>query len=98
LHDCVAAVPVAANAGSYARIVAERAVLRRLVEAGTRIAQIGYSGTGEIDDLVDLARAEADRATEPPTTIDNTGLTIADRMPGYMDRLERGRDATNLIP
>ena len=98
LHECVAQVPVIANAGYYARIVAERAVLRRLVEAGTRIAQIGYSGTGEIDDLVDLARAEADRATEPTTTHTHTELTIGDRMPGYMDRLERGRDATNLIP
>src|SRR5690606_35565354 len=39
-----------------------------------------------------------DRATEPTTTHTHTELTIGDRMPGYIDRLENGRDATNLIP
>ena len=39
----ISSVPTAANAGYYARIVRERAVLRRLVEAGTRIAQMGYA-------------------------------------------------------
>ncbi len=33
LHDLISTVPTAANAAFYARIVAERAVLRRLVEA-----------------------------------------------------------------
>src|ERR1019366_3747182 len=37
LHTLIASVPTAANAGYYARIVRERAILRRLVEAGTRI-------------------------------------------------------------
>ena len=41
LHTLIASVPTAANAAYYARIVAERAVLRRLVEAGTRIVQLG---------------------------------------------------------
>ena len=58
LHTLVAGVPTAANAGYYARIVTERAILRRLVEAGTRITQMGYSGDNEIDALVDRAQAE----------------------------------------
>ena len=37
LHTLIATVPTAANAGYYAGIVAEKAVLRRLVEAGTRV-------------------------------------------------------------
>ena len=44
LHTLMASVPTAANAGYYARIVAEKAILRRLVEAGTRIVQMGYCG------------------------------------------------------
>src|SRR6201991_2949809 len=60
LQTLMASVPTAANAGYYARIVAERAVLRRLVEAGTRIVQLGYgsaSGGGrDVDDVVDLAQ------------------------------------------
>jgi len=68
LHTLIASVPTAANAAYYARIVAERAVLRRLVEAGTRIVQLGYgvaSGSGrDIDDVVDLAQQAVYDVTE----------------------------------
>jgi replicative DNA helicase len=63
LHTLVAAVPTAANASYYARIVTERAILRRLVEAGTRIAQMGYAGDAEVDALVDRAQAEVYEVT-----------------------------------
>ncbi len=58
LHTLTSLVPTAANAGFYATIVSERAVLRRLVDAGTRIVQMGYAGTGEVTDLVNNAQAE----------------------------------------
>ena len=59
LHQLIGEVPTAANAGYYAQIVAERAVLRRLVEAGTRIVQMGYAqGGGDVDDIVNLAQSE----------------------------------------
>lgn len=57
LHQLIAEVPTAANAAFYAEIVAERAVLRRLVDAGTRIVQIGYQG-GDVEDIVNAAQAE----------------------------------------
>ena len=44
LANLVSKVPTAANAAYYARLVAEKATVRRLVEAGTKIAQIGYAG------------------------------------------------------
>jgi replicative DNA helicase len=59
LHTLMSSVPTAANAGYYAEIVAEQAILRRLVEAGTRIVQMGYAqGEGDIDDIVNRAQAE----------------------------------------
>jgi len=58
LHTLTGLVPTAANAGYYASIVAEKAVLRRLVEAGTRIVQMGYASEGEVTDLVNNAQAE----------------------------------------
>src|SRR6478735_9344527 len=59
LHQLIASVPTAANAGYYAQIVGERAVLRRLVEAGTRIVQLGYAqGGGDVEDIVNAAQAE----------------------------------------
>lgn len=42
LHTLLASVPTAANARYYAEIVAEKAVLRRLIDAGTRVVQLGY--------------------------------------------------------
>ncbi|MQA25565.1 MAG: replicative DNA helicase [Micromonosporaceae bacterium] len=68
LHTLISSVPTAANAAYYARIVAERAVLRRLVEAGTRIVQLGYgsaAGSGrDVDDVVDLAQQAVYDVTE----------------------------------
>lgn len=65
VHDLLAIVPTAANASYYGRIVAERAVLRRLVEAGTRIVQLGYGADGrDVDDTVDLAQQEIYNVTE----------------------------------
>ncbi|NLT30259.1 MAG: replicative DNA helicase, partial [Propionibacterium sp.] len=57
LHELFASVSIAANAGFYANIVADKATLRRLVEASIQIAQMGYSGEGEVADIVDSAQA-----------------------------------------
>ncbi len=58
LHTLAANVPIAANAEFYAQIVKDKAILRRLVDAGTKIAQIGYAGEGHVADIVDRAQAE----------------------------------------
>lgn len=52
LLDLTGEIPSAANAPYYARIVSEKAVLRSLVEVGTRIAELGYRGEGDLTDLV----------------------------------------------
>ncbi|WP_353706935.1 replicative DNA helicase [Cellulosimicrobium sp. ES-005] len=76
IHDLMAGVPTAANAGYYARIVRERAVLRRLVEAGTRIVQLGYATDGgDVDEIVNNAQAEVYAVTERRTTEDYLPLS-----------------------
>ncbi|MCZ8380242.1 replicative DNA helicase [Mycobacterium sp. CPCC 205372] len=66
LHTLISTVPTAANAGYYAGIVAEKALLRRLVEAGTRVVQYGYAGAdgADVSDVVDRAQAEIYDVTE----------------------------------
>jgi replicative DNA helicase len=86
LHTLVASVPTAANAGYYARIVQERAVLRRLVEAGTRIVQMGYAGDGEVDMIVDRAQAAIYDVTDKRTSEDY--LSLADIMPGTLEEID----------
>jgi len=59
LNELTAGVRVAANAAYHAKIVGERAMLRRLIDAGTRIVQLGYAEAGgDPIDLVNLAQAE----------------------------------------
>jgi replicative DNA helicase len=86
LHTLIASVPTAANAGYYARIVRERAILRRLVEVGTRIVQLGYSGDGEADELVDRAQAEVYGVTERRVSDDY--LSLSEIMPAALDEIE----------
>jgi replicative DNA helicase len=86
LHTLIASVPTAANAGYYARIVRERAILRRLVEAGTRIVQFGYAGEADADDLVDRAQAEVFAVTDRRVSEDYHSLS--EIMPGALDEIE----------
>jgi replicative DNA helicase len=86
LHSLMSSVPTAANAGYYARIVRERAVLRRLVEAGTRIVQMGYAEAGEVDDIVDRAQAEVYAVTERRSSEDYVPLSAI--MEGTLDEIE----------
>ena len=74
LHTLSAGVPIAANAGYYADIVREKAILRRLVDAGTKIAQLGYAGEGQVDDVVDRAQAEVYSVTDKRTSEDYAPL------------------------
>jgi replicative DNA helicase len=76
LHTLIATVPTAANAAYYAEIVAEKAILRRLVQAGTRIVQLGYHGAdgAEVNDVVDRAQAAIYDVTERSTSEDYVAL------------------------
>ncbi len=87
LHTLISGVPTAANAGYYARIVRERSVLRKLVEAGTRIVQLGY-GTdgGDVDEIVNNAQAEVYAVTERRSSEDY--LILGDIIGGAVDEIE----------
>ena len=76
LHTLISTVPTAANAGYYAGIVAEKSLLRRLVEAGTRVVQYGYAGAegADVAEVVDRAQAEIYDVTERRTTEDFVAL------------------------
>jgi len=56
IADLYGTVSIAANSEYYARIVQEKAILRRLVEASIRIAQLGYAGQGEVGDIAATAQ------------------------------------------
>ena len=90
LHTLIASVPTAANAAYYAEIVRERAILRRLVEAGTKIVQLGYGAAsgmgGEVDDVVDRAQQAVYEVTERRTSEDY--IRLEDVLQQAFDEIE----------
>jgi replicative DNA helicase len=99
VHGLVQKVPTAANAEYYAEIVHERAVLRRLVEAGTRITQMGYAAEGELVEVVDAAEAEVLAVAEARE--DDTLLPFRVGYDTTLDRVQeagRKKDALTGIP
>jgi len=88
LHTLISTVPTAANAGFYAGIVAEKALLRRLVEAGTRVVQYGYAGAegADVTEIVDRAQAEIYDVTEGRTSEDFVALE--DLLQPTMDEID----------
>jgi replicative DNA helicase len=90
LHTVMESVPTAANASYYARIVSERAVLRRLVEAGTKIVQLGYGAGGnggrDVDDTVDLAQQAIYDVTE--RRISEDFAILGDMLQPTLDEIE----------
>jgi replicative DNA helicase len=89
LHQLTSIVPTAANAPFYAQIVAEKATLRRLVEVGTRIAQMGYSNEGEIEDLVNRAQEDVYGVTRAGVGEDY--VPLFDSIEAAVEEMERAQ-------
>lgn len=89
LHTLISTVPTAANAGFYAGIVAEKALLRRLVEAGTRVVQYGYAGAegADVTEIVDRAQAEIYDVTEGRNTSEDF-VPLEDLLQPTMDEID----------
>jgi replicative DNA helicase len=93
------AVPTAANADYYARIVREKAIVRSLIAACTQVVTEAYDETGEADDLLDNAERLifeiAERKLSGPV------VPVGDLVVESMERLEsiaRERSGITGIP
>ncbi|MFI0596603.1 replicative DNA helicase [Streptomyces griseus] len=95
LHTLVQAVDSPANGSFHAEIVREKAILRRLTEAGMKITQSGYAGEGEIDDLVAAAAAEIAAVVEG-TGKDDDFLLPRDTMEGTLDKVDAAKNSTGV--
>jgi len=58
LTDLASIVPTAANIEYYARIVEEKALLRRLIKVATQIVSDGYIGEGDVREIIQEAEAK----------------------------------------
>lgn len=96
IHTVVHSVPTAANAAYYAQIVRDQATLRGLVEAGTRITQLGYAiDTTDADELINTAHAELDRVSEKRTSEDYRSLS--ELLNPVLDEIQQTDDDPNTV-
>ena len=91
LHDLLQSVPVAANAGFYAEIVREKAILRRLVDASIRIGQMSYAAEGDVDRH---RRPGPGRGVRGHRPAGQRGLQVA----VGADAADAGRDGGHRVP
>ena len=83
-------VPTAANVTHHARIVAEKAFYRQLVESGTALASMGYEGSGEVDALFEsaeknLMRLAQQRQARRIVPIQELAVASMDRIAAFME-------------
>jgi replicative DNA helicase len=87
LHTLVASVPTAANAAYYARIVKEAGVLRRLIDVGTQIVQLGFETPQDTERAVDIAESLVYQVAQGRVSEDYQSLR--DVLTGTLEAIER---------
>ncbi|MHB1535792.1 MAG: replicative DNA helicase [Acidimicrobiales bacterium] len=90
--------PATANAGRYARIVEEHALLRRLIGVAGEIAEMGYQVPDDVEAVVDRAESLVFEVAERRVT--DTLRPLRDLLSESLDRLEalygRGESITGV--
>lgn len=85
LSSLLSVVPTAAFAEHYGRIVERTAVMRRLISAAARIAQLGYQDSREVDEVLERAEQLLIGVAQRRATRDFS--TLADVLRAYLEQL-----------
>jgi len=90
IHTLLAGVPTAANAGYYGRIVKETGVLRRLIDVGTRIVQLGFETPQDVERAIDIAESLVYQVAQGRVTDDY--LSLREVLTSTLEAIERLHD------
>jgi len=99
LTDLIASTPTALYVDHYARIVERTAVLRRLIAAAGKIAELAYDESQEVDEVVDRAEQIIFGISESRIHRDLTPIRAI--MGGVVERIDfltRNRDTLMGVP
>lgn len=92
-------VPTAANAGHYAEIVHEKAILRRIIAAANTINELGYAEDRPVDEIVDECERLIFKVAENSIKQDFEPVKeILIRSFERIDELHRDRGKTRGVP
>ncbi|MFC1510885.1 replicative DNA helicase [Candidatus Margulisiibacteriota bacterium] len=91
--DLLNSVPTAANVEHYAKIVEEKAVLRRLIDAGTKIVADAFSEAEDVDQILDQAEKSIfgialKRVREGFSKIDSVIKGVLDKIDSIYEKKE----------
>ena len=95
ITDLLDRTPTAANALYYARIVADHALRRRLIDVGTQITKIGFDSAVDADEAVDSAEQKVFEVAQRTHTMDFTPMKVM--LEASWERIERLHDSNTSI-
>jgi len=87
LAELVENVPASTNVKHYAQIVARKALLRNLINAGQHIAELGFDEAKDIDDILDQAEKKIFHVVTSPKSA--KVVSIGEKVTGAWERLEK---------
>ncbi|WP_319370376.1 replicative DNA helicase [uncultured Ilyobacter sp.] len=95
IYEIIEEVPTAANILSYAKIVKEKAILRRLGDVGTKIVEMTYEGYEDADAILDKAEGMIFKISETKEAKDVVGIShILGEEFERLENLQNNRGAT----
>src|SRR3990170_1112983 len=86
LHALQNATPAISNAGHYAKIVQDAAMLRRLIMVSGDITELAYSRPENVDDALDEAETRIFKVAD--RRVADTYIEIGELMKGAIERIE----------
>lgn len=95
LAELVEAVPSAANAEHYAKVVRDRALLRALIGTASEIVRDAYQAEAPAEQVLDRAEKKFMEAVE--RRVDNASFEIRDILLEEMNRIEAGVPMSGLM-
>lgn len=99
LTDLIASTPTALYVDHYARIVERTAVLRRLIAAAGKIAELAYDESLDVDEVVDRSEQIVFGVTESRIHRDLTPIrAIMTNVVDHIDFLSRNQDRLMGVP
>lgn len=87
LANLVNSVPTAIHVGHYAEIVRQKAVLRRILQAGQKISQLGYEEDKEVSEVLDEAEKALFNVSHE--LVKDNFMPIADILAASFDRIDK---------
>ncbi|MGL4393141.1 MAG: replicative DNA helicase, partial [Fusobacteriaceae bacterium] len=87
LYEIIEDTPTSANVVSYAKIVREKSILRKLTEVGSKIVELASEGTEDVQKILDKAEGLIFKISETKESKDIVGIKEA--IENTFERLQR---------